>query len=244
MAWTVPLHADSGVVRQDFSTDPNWEARNNRPDPSKCVTCTQDFGYSKTNHAGGQTGEIGGLVWRIESTRPQNSFYYAAPVRGLSLDRELEASGKVCLCAAAADSAIFVGWFNSHTYIGAPPNNFLGILIEGPSRIGHYVRPVRGSSDDVKQVMSQGPVIFPDGNPHTWTFRYQPEAGDGRGRITVAFDGESVSMDVSEAARKGNAAFDRFGFLSWNRGGHFVEIYFDDLVWTAGPSKNGHARRQ
>jgi hypothetical protein len=31
----------------------------------------------------------------------------------------------------------------------------------------------------------------------------------------------------------GDAALDRFGFLSWHCGGHYVEAYFDDLEYTA-----------
>ena len=151
----------------------------------------------------------------------------------LTLDQGLKASGKVCLRAGAADSAILVGWYNSRTPIGAPPANFLGVLVEGPSRIGHYVRPAYGTSDDIKGVLGEGPLIRPDSQPHTWTLHYDPASTGGTGRITVTLDGEAISLDVTPEARKGNAAFDRFGFLSWHRGGHLVEIYFDDLEFTA-----------
>ena len=189
--------------------------------------------FRSSRSAGGQPGEAGGLMWRIESAQPQNAGYYAAAVGRLSLDIELVASGTVCLRGAASDSGILVGWFNSLTAIGAPPANFLGILIEGPSRIGHYFRPAYGTSDDIKAVAEKGPIIQPDGKPHRWTVRYAPAANEGRGRITVTFDDESVSMDLKEGARKGNAALDRFGFVSFNRGGNYVDIYFDDLVFTA-----------
>ena len=51
--------------------------------------------------------------------------------------------------------------------------------------------------------------------------------------IRVSLDGQEVTVPLHERMRKSGAAFDRFGFLSWHRGGHFVEIYFDDLRFTA-----------
>lgn len=41
--------------------------------------------------------------------------------------------------------------------------NSLAVLVEGPSRIGHYFRPVYGTSDDLLKVMDRGPVIRPGG---------------------------------------------------------------------------------
>lgn len=219
----------------DFSEDPGWEEIDNRIAFEDCgVRPVHDFGYRDSNHAGGKPGEIGGRIWRIESTRPENACHYGTPVSSLSLDDELEASGKMSLTAASADSAILLGWFNSHTPVGAPPLNFLGVLIEGPSRAGHYFRPAYGTSDNLKSVLREGPIVRPDSRSHEWSFHYRPEMNGEGGRITVKFDGESVNLDLPETARKGNAAFDHFGFLSWNRGGHFVEVFFDDLTYTAG----------
>ena len=48
----------------------------------------------------------------------------------------------------------------------------------------------------------------------------------------MTLDDETVGLDLTREQRKGNAALDRFGFLSWHRGGHFVEIYFDDVSFT------------
>jgi len=236
--WVDDLMIDG--AKEDFSRDPQWEGRGNRVTfKDHALRPHHDFGYRTTAYAGGKPGEVGGLVWRIESTRPQDAMSYGVPVGLLSLDGELKASGKLCLRAAAADSAILLGWFNSLTPIGAPPANFVGILIEGPSRIGHYVRPVYGTSDDQKGIKDAGPVIRPDGKPHSWTMDYSPQDNQGRGRIAVTLDGQQVLLDLPEGARKSNAAFDRFGFLSWHRGGHFVEMYFDDISYTARQSKRG-----
>jgi hypothetical protein len=221
-------------VKEDFAQDPGWEGAGNRVTfTDRVIRPVHDFGWRSTDFAGGDPGEVGGVVWRVESTQPDQACYYGVPIGRLTLDQELEASGKVCFRAAAADSAVLVGWFNSRTFIGAPPANFLGILVEGPSRIGHYFRPVCGSSDDVKCVAPEGPVIRPDSRPHTWRLHYDPTASDGHGRVLVTLDDESVAWDLPPEIRAGNAAFDRFGFVSWHRGGHFVEIYFDDLTYSA-----------
>ncbi len=169
----------------------------------------------------------------MESTEPQHACYYAGTVEGLSLDCGLAASGKAALRSASSDSAVLVGWFNSHTPVGAPPPNFLGILIEGPSRVGHYFRPVYGTSDEVKAVAQTGPIIKPDGTPHTWSLRYSPSANDGHGQVIVTLNEETVTLDLVSGARKGNAAFNRFGIVSWHRGGHALEIYLDNLAYSA-----------
>jgi hypothetical protein len=162
---------------------------------------------------------------------PENASYYAAPTGRLTLDDRLEASGRVCLQSAGVDSAVLVGWFNSRTFVGAPPANLLAVLVEGPSRVGHYFRPCYGTSDDLKEVKGEGPLIRPDGTAHEWTLRYEP-GPDGGGHIVVTLDDAQVSLEVPAVARKGNAVFDRFGMVTWHRGGHFVEVYFDDVSYT------------
>lgn len=220
-----------------FDADPGWEGVNNRMafrDTARRPI--HNFGYRSSNIAGGEPGEIGGLVWRIESTRPQDSAYYATPIETINLNRRLHARGKVAMTVGAADSAVLIGWFNSYTFIGAPPMNFLGIMVEGPSRIGHYFRPAYSSSDGIGGVLGDGPLIRPDGASHGWSFEYNPEAGAGQ--IAVTLDDETVTMDLTPAVRKGGAAFDRFGILTWERGGNCIEIYFDNLEFTGEPKQD------
>lgn len=218
---------------QDLDHDPGWEEVGNRRTFRDCgVRPVHDFGFRETRRAGGRVGEIGGIVWRIESTRPENAFSYGTPVGRLSLEDRLTASGRISMHGAAADSAVLLGWFNSRTAIGAPPDNFVGVLVEGPSRIGHYFRPTCGTSDDLRAIKDRGPLLRPDGTTHEWTLTYTPGEATG-GRIEATLDGASVTLDLDAALRKGNAAFDRFGVLSWHRGGHFVEIYLDDLVYSS-----------
>ena len=218
-----------------FDEAPQWEGVNNqRTFLDRALRPYHDFGYRDSNHAGGAPGEIGGIVWRIESTFPQQALAYGAPVEGLSLDQPLEASGKVAMTLASADSGVLIGWYNSHITAGIPPNNFVGAFIEGPSRIGHYFRPVFASSADIRGALNEGPVLRGDSTSHEWTIRYDPEANAGQGRIVTILDGVEAALDMPPEARKDNAAFDRFGVLSWQRGGHCVEVYFDDLAFTSG----------
>ncbi len=241
--WVDDLVIDG--VKDDFASDPQWEGAGNHVTfKDRAMRPCHDFGYRTTSCAGGQPGEVGGVVWRIESTRPQEAMSYGVPVGPLSLNGELKASGKMCFRAASADSAILLGWFNSLTPIGAPPPNFVGILIEGPSRVGHYVRPAYGTSEDQKGIGNVGPILRPDGTSHSWAIEYSPKGNGGRGRITATLDGKAAVLDLPEGTRKADAAFDRFGFLSWQRGGHFVEMYFDDISYTTGANESSSARAE
>lgn len=217
----------------DFASDPAWEGVGNRDTFTDiAIRPYHDFGYRTSNLAGGEPGEVGGFIWRIESTTPEYAGCYGAPTGRLTMNDKLAASGKVSFQRAAVDCGLLLGWFNSHTIVGAPPQNFVGVLIEGPSRIGHYFRPAYGTSDEQRAIQSEGPIFNPDKAQRTWSIVYDPEANGGHGSITATLDGETVTMDLPESARKGNATFDHFGVVSWNRGGHYVEMYFDDVMYT------------
>ena len=224
-----------------FDQDPGWEGRGNRGEfPDRVRRPLQDFGYSpKTNHAGGKPGEVGGLVWRDE-----HPAWYADRVGPLSLgDDELFASGTVAFTAAGSDSGVYLGWFDSKSKAAKldPPDrdaqrNLLGVLIEGPSRIGHYFRPAYRASDGEGVTASDGPVIRPDGRVHRWSIRYTPKGADGRGRITVTFDDQTQTLELVEGHRARGATFDRFGLFNHQSGGNYVNVYLDDLTYTAKPS--------
>ncbi len=220
--------------RQDLSKDPGWEGTGNRSSfRDTTVRPLHNFGYRSTSFAGGAPGEVGGIVWRIESTHPEQALSYGAPVGRLSLREPLRASGRIVMRAAGVDSALLLGWFNSLTAIGAPPANFLGVLIEGPSRVGHYFRPACASSANAVQIMEHGPLLYPDGTPHAWRIAYEPAGANGNGSLRAQLDDTSVVLELTPQVLKDNAAFDRFGCLSLQRGGLFVEAYLDDIEYTA-----------
>ena len=75
--------AQETILRSpDFRSAPNWEAKANRNPSIAEKTTTQDFGYSHTNNAGGQSsGEIGGRISR--SITPAT---YAIPITPRTLN--------------------------------------------------------------------------------------------------------------------------------------------------------------
>ena len=225
-------------TRYDFATSAGWVGVGNRATfVDTAIRPYHDFGYSETAHAGGALGEMGGMVWRIEEARADQAGYYADDVGRLTLDDRLHAEGLIAMTRAAADSAVLIGWFNSQTHVGAPPGNFLGILVEGPSRVGHYFRTAYANGRGEGDVVGEGPVMRPSRIPHAWTLDYDPADNSGLGEIAVTLDGESVSVGLDERVRDGGAEFDRFGMLSYQRGGHYVEVWLDDLRYTVGPPR-------
>src|SRR5207249_3485314 len=56
--------AIAAAAEEKFDTDPHWEGYRNRLVPNPPPVAEQNFGYSRTNHAGGKVGEIGGRMQR------------------------------------------------------------------------------------------------------------------------------------------------------------------------------------
>ncbi len=220
--------------RQDLTKDPEWEAAGNRVAfRDTAIRPHHNFGYRTTSFAGGQSGEIGGLVWRIERVNPEQALSFGTPIGRLTMKQPLRAAGKIAMRGAGADSALLLGWFNSHTSVGAPPANFLGVLIEGPSRVGHFFRPVCAGSARSVAVLEEGPLLYPDSASHEWLIAYTPADADGKITVAAHLDSSRAILELKPEMLEENAAFDRFGCLSWQSGGLFVEIYLDDLDYTA-----------
>ncbi len=222
--------------REGFDQDPKWEEDGNRTTYTDLIVRPyHNFGYSETSIAGGEPGELGGVIWRIENQRPENSGYYGDDIGKLTLEERLEASGKVSMTRAGADSAALIGWFNSNSFREGPtPRNFFGIMVEGPSRTGHYFRSAYSNDKILGEIEERGPIIRPDGKQYDWTFRYDPEANSGNGEIVVTLGDEQTILPMRPDAREGGAEFDRFGLLPYLQGGHHVEIFFDDISYTVG----------
>jgi hypothetical protein len=66
----VELYVDDLVidgVEENFDRDPKWEGKGNVAEfEDRVFRPLHDFGHGMTKYAGGQTGEIGGIVWRDE----------------------------------------------------------------------------------------------------------------------------------------------------------------------------------
>jgi hypothetical protein len=217
---------------QDFSKDPEWSGAGNRISyEDREVTGAHDFGYSaKTNHAGGMPGEIGGGLWRSGDFG-----FYADRVAPLNLEGRLEARGKVKLVTAGPDSDVSLGWFNSSARDkGTGDNeNFVGIHVGGPTRIGHYFIPAFATAKGTTGKVEQGPVLTP-GKVFDWSLIYDPAANDGNGGLHVTLGAESVSLALKPGQKAQGAILDRFGLFTSTVGGQMVKIFLDDLEYTAG----------
>jgi hypothetical protein len=229
--------------KDDFSLDPGWEGVGNRRTYETAdVRPRFDFGYSPTRYAGGRAeGELGGLVFRGDCREAGKLACYGDRLSPLTLDKPLRASGKVALRRGVSDSTTLLGFYHSKDSLEVNPSQtsgwprcFLGVAVEGPSREGFFVYPAYrvGGDGEGSAGGADRPRIYPDGRSRDWSLEYDPEAADGRGRVVVALDGKSASVDLGPGCRKAGARFDRFGLVTTWIDGNGQRVYFDDLTYT------------
>src|SRR5262245_10855988 len=93
---------------QRFDRDPGWEGHNNRAATPAPREVRQDFGYSKTSHADGKAGEMGGFI-----TPAAEPAYYAKKLPVKTFADSLSASGTLA-CTGRSFHAL-IGFFNADT---------------------------------------------------------------------------------------------------------------------------------
>ncbi len=222
--------------------DPHWEGRNNESqyiEPN--FHGMHSYGWSQTNWAGQRAGEIGGLFWRTEPPDPLFS-YYADDVGKLTLEDPISFSGSICFTDGMTDAAAYFGYFRreGQTRVfaaedpdaGFPLKNMLGIAIADSSAVGYYLKPLVSGADGKRASQNCG-VFLPDRRRRHFTFRYDPQANAGVGRVTITLDGTEHAFDLTPELRESSATFDRFGLANVRQGGHSVQFYLDDLTYTA-----------
>jgi hypothetical protein len=223
----------------DLSRDPGWQGKGNRVQFVETDFQRQDFGHSETNWAGSRTGEIGGLFYRTEPEDPIHG-YYADEVGRLTLDDPISFSGNICFVNGGTDAGMFFGYFNAQEKMkpitdpraGSPLDDMIGIVVDGPTRIGYYFTALCSPKREVASEKN-GPVFLPTAATHPFTFSYDPQANGGVGRITVTLDQETFALDLTPEQRAAGAVFDRFGLANVRAGGKYVTLYLDDLTYTA-----------
>jgi hypothetical protein len=224
----------------DLAKDPDWDAKGNR---HKFIEsdfhAKQDFGYSRSNFAGKALGEIGGTFWRTEPIDPLHA-YYADDIGELTLDDPISFSGQIAFTAGGTDAGMMFGYFNKTDAMpelkdaesGAPMPQTMVLAIEGPTRIGYQfsaqLAPTRALSSH-----SDGPIFVPKGDKHPFTFKYDPQANNGVGRIAMSIDNDVHKLDLNPKQRAAGTKFNRFGLMNIRRGGKYVTVYIDDLSYTA-----------
>lgn len=232
----------------DFSTDPQWEAVDNRR--TYITTDTRprfDFGWSATHYAGGKSkGELGGLIFRGDCREPARMASYGDRIGPLTLQTPLKARGKVAVLRATSDSTASIGFYHSahsmksnRSQKNSIPMDYVGINIEGPSSDGFFWYPIYRTHSDEANVLGNmrenAPRIYPDRRVHDWFLEYDPNGASGNGRITVGLDDRTCTLDLAPGHKAIGATFDRFGICTPWIDGNSVTVYFDDLIYTATP---------
>ncbi len=229
----------------DFTREPGWEEFQNRRNyETKNIRPSFDFGWSPTHWAGGtKGGELGGLIFRGDCREPQRLAAYGDRLPALTLKTPLEARGKVSMLRGVSDSTASIGFYHSKWSLESNPaqdqgipRDYLGINIEGPSSEGFFFYPAYRVHGSVSQALGsdsgRAPRIYPDGQVHDWTLKFDPAGANGRGQILVSLDNQTCTLDLAADAQRIGATFDRFGICTPWIDGNSVTVFFDDLHYT------------
>ena len=208
-----------------FDSDPKWISENNRSTfQPAAVRPFHDYGFET------DAKTIRGVICREETPS-----YCAKPIARLTLKQPLRASGRIRLNQAAADSGLYLGWFdsetkrkNDHPEHERRQRNYLALHIEGPSRVGHYVRPGYGTQTGRGRNAESGPVLLADGTWHQWSIDYHPK----KRLVTATLDESSVSLELDKEDFKDGAMFDRFGVFNHQSGGWHLAFEIAQLEFT------------
>jgi hypothetical protein len=228
---------------EHFDRDPGWEGFNNRVEPRRVPTVTQDFGYSPTGFAAREKGEVGGRV-----TRAARPAYYADRIPVKTLNDRLSASGTFALTASSAGGGVFFGWFNAEQPGGGGrPMNSLGMDFDGEKAGARLaVRMIGGTNRSCGTFVTpfvpgkyRPTPIRNDGTRYAWALNYDPEANGGKGRFEFSikgdgakpeeFEGKVFTVDLPDGFKKTGATFDHFGLMNLMKPGGALTIHFGDL---------------
>jgi hypothetical protein len=223
------------LKHEAFDTDPGWESFRSRLLPEKRPLVRQDFGYRKSNFAGGaHTGEIGGVIFR-----DHDRAYYAKPIPTKTLDDRLSMSGKFSVTEADGSSALMIGWFHHEKSQGWRTPNSVAMRFDGNGG-KHWIFFEYGTKDwgthgmgafeGIRYQETPTPPYKADGTVHEFSLTYDPKGADGNGQYTFTCDGKKWEMPALEIHREHGATFDRFGIWNQQTPGSVMEFYIDDLV--------------
>jgi hypothetical protein len=221
-----------------FDRDPGWDGHNNRAASPAVRAIRQDFGYSRTTHAGGRPGEIGGFL-----SPAAESAYYAKVIPAATLDDELTASGTLAMDGRPTHALI--GFFNARTLNEWRTPNTIALRVSGRGDVffawveyatGHWRaggdeprafpkrRDPKTGRDELIGFAARGAV-------HRWSLRYEPVANGGGGAVTATIDDQTAVCHLITGHKADGASFNRFGILdvmkSADAGG---ELWMDDLT--------------
>ena len=235
---TVTLPASAQERYQSFDRDPNWQSHQSRlrvlgPRPVK-----QDFGFSKTQHAGGRsTGELGGYLH--PAAEPA---YYAKSLPSKTFADKLTASG--VLNCTGRQFHVVVGFFNNKTLNEWRTPNTISLRLYGRGDVfyayleyatsrwragGDNPRPFPFLTDP--KTKRRSPKGFASNRSHRWTLSYDPQGNGGQGVIMATIGEATAVCNLDPGHQQDGAIFNRFGLMTvmkhWDDGG---EVWLDDLA--------------
>ena len=231
--WFSDLTLDGKQI--PLARDPEWEINGSRLEfTERIVRPFNDAKWRTTALAGGESGELGGVFWRDDPPA-----FLATPIGGLTLDEELYAAGRIVMTGAAADSGVYLGWFNAASKTNrsgrdrqVTQTNALAVAIEGPSRTGHFFRAACWDAIGKGVLQGQGPILAPDGKPRNWSLQYTPKNSAGHSQITITLDDQKSSIELPDEVRRHGAVFTHFGFFNFQPDGHYLNVLIDDLEYS------------
>src|SRR5262245_46290043 len=219
-----------------FDRDPGWDGSNHRSAAPRMIR--QDFGYSRTSHAGGEPGEIGGFI-----TPAAEPAYYAKKLAPSTFNDPLSASGTIACTGQAFH--VLVGFFNAGTLNEWRTPNTIALRLSGRGDVfyawlEYCTQKWRAGGDspqgfptqrDPKTGRQRLTGFASKGVVHRWTLNYDPDGNNGRGVVTATIDGVKAVCNLTEGHKDDGAEFNRFGLLnvmkSADTGG---DVWLDDIA--------------
>jgi hypothetical protein len=176
---------------------------------------------------------------------------YGAGLNGTlnAKDHHMYATGRFKMDWANVDAGELFGWYNSATACDdvtggkghGLPDNFLGVSITGGSTgygmIPSYRSPHQREEQTLK-TWNPATQVHQDGEWREFYMEYDPDGAGGKGqlKLQIGKNGVPVIYDLAEGAKGPDFAFDRFGLLTFRKGGGKPHaIYFDKLTYTVAP---------
>ncbi|HZP80530.1 MAG TPA: hypothetical protein VFB21_02725 [Chthonomonadaceae bacterium] len=206
---------------ESFDRDPHWDGHNNRAATPGARSVRQDFGYSRTAHAGGAVGEIGGFI-----TPDALPAYYAKKIPARTFQDTLSASGT--LACTGREFNVLIGFFNADTLNEWRTPNTIALRLYGRGDVFYaYVEYMTGrwragadspggfaTVRDLVTGQEQLKGFASGGAMHTWSLKYDPQGNAGGGAITVTLDSETSVCHLAPGHKADGAVFNRFGLLN------------------------------
>src|SRR5262249_50420030 len=154
----------------------------------------QDFGFSSTHHAGGGSGEMGGLI-----TPAAEPAYYARRIKSATLNEPLSASG---LFSCGEKFHVLIAFFHTDSLKEWRTPNTIALRVSGRGDVfyawvEYATGQWRAGGDSPRGFPTEADPQsgrlrlkgFPGkGKTHRWSLLYDPKGNDGRGVITASID--------------------------------------------------------